>query len=775
MEPLTPTQGTAAAGSDTLRQTDEQRAASRTLSLQSLETPGVSPGYEIIRKLGTGSFGAVWLAREVKTGKQVAIKFYTHRRGLDWSLLTREVEKLAVLYTSRDIVGLLDVGWDHDPPYFVMEFLEHGSLQARLQAGRLPVETSVRIATSIARALVHAHGSGILHCDLKPANILLDKTDEPRLGDFGQSRLTTEQSPALGTMYYMAPEQADLNAVPDARWDVYALGALMYEMLTGSPPYRTDDAERILSRAGGLEERLVAYRQVISRSPPPSAHRDVKGVDKRLAEIVDCCLKANPHERFPNAQVVLDRLEQRTAARSRRPLIAVGFLGPVLFLLTMFSIAKFTVDNANVAAEENLVDRALAGDSVSALILADSIQRDLAARQERVQTLARTAAARTAAMLLDKHPELAVPEGATPEEIEHLADLRRTLVLGLMENEAVPDKQPEDGSEPDPFPPAYAELVGEIKANETRLSDVGRTANTGWFIVGNQGRQVFRYPPRKSDGKPHDTIGESFHWRKYYTAEAEDRPKSTSFEKVSPRTEPGVSPHFRSEATGQYMVAIAAPIWDEPHETWLKGGQVGDDPGRVIGVMASVIHIADLLDQWEHKIRDLVKEEEEEDPNDRFLALATRSPEEGGDEFLLLDHPWLTKENLDRVAPSDDENVRNDQLDAFMAQLQLTTPEPAILARLFDSEPERDYREKRYSDPLKDQSSKEFGGQWLAAFARVGLTDWIAIVQERRETAVEPVQKVNAVFYQAGIIAIIVFSVLLAILWYFLNRASSTK
>src|SRR6185295_13890997 len=105
-------------GSDTLRQTNEQRAASRELSLRSPETPGVSPGYEIIRRLGTGSFGAVWLAREIKTGKQVAIKFYSHRRGLDWSLLTREVEKLAVLYTSRDIVGLLDVGWDHDPPYF---------------------------------------------------------------------------------------------------------------------------------------------------------------------------------------------------------------------------------------------------------------------------------------------------------------------------------------------------------------------------------------------------------------------------------------------------------------------------------------------------------------------------------------------------------------------------------------------------------------------------------------------------------------------------------
>ena len=91
----------------------------------------------------------------------------------------------------------------------------------------------------MAIGLVHAHGKGVLHCDLKPANILLDQDGKPRLADFGQSRLSTEQAPALGTMFYMAPEQADLEAVPDARWDVYALGALLYCMLTGGPPHRT--------------------------------------------------------------------------------------------------------------------------------------------------------------------------------------------------------------------------------------------------------------------------------------------------------------------------------------------------------------------------------------------------------------------------------------------------------------------------------------------------------------------------------------------------------
>ncbi|MEZ6047924.1 MAG: protein kinase, partial [Planctomycetaceae bacterium] len=107
--------------SETLIQDEAAQERARQLSVLQHQVPAEVPGYQIIQCLGEGAFGSVWHAVEQNTGKQVAIKFYSHRRSLDWSLFNREVEKLAALYTSRRIVGLIGVGWDHDPPYYVME------------------------------------------------------------------------------------------------------------------------------------------------------------------------------------------------------------------------------------------------------------------------------------------------------------------------------------------------------------------------------------------------------------------------------------------------------------------------------------------------------------------------------------------------------------------------------------------------------------------------------------------------------------------------------
>src|SRR5688572_20166001 len=248
----------------TEQQSPADLVRSKELSLERTRPPTEVPGYETQRFIGSGAYGEVWAGVDRNTGRRVAIKFYAHRRGVDWSLLSREVEKLVFLSADRYVVQLLEVGWEAEPPYYVMEYVENGSLEDLLRSqGTFSVPAAVEMFREIAVGLNHAHGRGVLHCDLKPANILLDQDHRPRLAGFGQSRLSREQRPALGTLFYMAPEQADLEAVPDARWDVYALGAILYCMLVGAPPHRDEESVRKMESNADLSDRLARYRQAI--------------------------------------------------------------------------------------------------------------------------------------------------------------------------------------------------------------------------------------------------------------------------------------------------------------------------------------------------------------------------------------------------------------------------------------------------------------------------------------------------------------------------------
>ena len=204
---------------------EEEQALAQRWSLEPSRPPAQVPGYVLHRLLGTGAYGQVWMGTDENTGRSVAIKFYAHRGGMDWSLLSREVEKLAFLSSDRFVVQVLDVGWNGDPPYCVMEYVEQGSLSDWLESGaEISIAEAERLIRQIAIGLMHAHAKGILHCDLKPANVLLDQDRQPRLADFGQARLSYEQTPSLGTLFYMAPEQAHLEAVPDVSLGRVCLG-----------------------------------------------------------------------------------------------------------------------------------------------------------------------------------------------------------------------------------------------------------------------------------------------------------------------------------------------------------------------------------------------------------------------------------------------------------------------------------------------------------------------------------------------------------------------
>ena len=213
--------------------------------------------------------------------------------------MAQEVEKLVVLAADRHVVQLLDVGWDASPPYYVMDYIESGSLEDRIKSGNaMAVDRAVEVFKEVATGLMHLHGKGVLHCDLKPGNVLLDPDGKPRLADFGQSRLNTDNTSALGTLFYMAPEQADLRAAPDAKWDVYALGALLFTMLTGKPPYYSEQLKKKIEDAETLQARLKVYRNSLIDSKLPKNHRSIPGVDRTLGDVIDRCIATRPSDRF---------------------------------------------------------------------------------------------------------------------------------------------------------------------------------------------------------------------------------------------------------------------------------------------------------------------------------------------------------------------------------------------------------------------------------------------------------------------------------------------
>lgn len=486
---------------------DLDRARQR--SSQRVRPPLEVAGYDFERFLGAGAYGEVWVAVDRNTARRVAVKFYTHRGGVDWSLLAREVEKLAFLFADRYVVQLIDVGWEANPPYYVMEFLERGSLADRLQEGPLPTEQAVHLFRDIAVGLVHAHDKGVLHCDLKPGNVLLDSDHRPRLADFGQSRLSHEQTPALGTLFYMAPEQADLNAVPDARWDVYALGALLYCMLVGEPPHRTAEAQAEIERGLDLSQKLSNYRRVLQKAPTPTRHRRIPGVDRDLEEIIERCLQPNPQRRYPNPQAVLIALDARNLRKARRPLLVLGAIGPAVLLAVLSWFAWSAYRTAVRESDVTLVSRTLETNDFAARFVAQTVAAEI---ERRWHVLEREA-----------------------DE----TDLRNLL------------------ERPGPGGKATASAHNAVqKLLERTAEEHPDVEAASWTITDARGNQVARVPFEKK------TIGENYSFRDYFHGKG-DLPKGTTAE---PIRAPHLSNVFISTATNDRKVAFSVPIWSQEDE-----------------------------------------------------------------------------------------------------------------------------------------------------------------------------------------------------------------
>jgi hypothetical protein len=315
--------------SEVLRDAFElQRRISKQLAAPRLE------GYEIVAFIGEGTYGSVWQARDLKTGTLVAIKQLRKQPDQKTRL---EARMLAGLDEARGIVALKSVHLDSEPYCYVMEFMAGGTLADLLaERVKLPFREAWRVFRELTEALAYVHELGAVHCDLKPQNVLLDSRGKPRLTDFGQARGQGPRGSSLGTRFYMPPEQARLGA-PDPRWDIYALGAIFYQMLTGvKPRYSADlSADRPLSARSSTEVRdeLERYAAHVEASPAVMAHREVQGVTAEVAQMIERCLSIEPGQRPKDATELLKQIERCERSRRRRPLLILGAIAPALTLL----------------------------------------------------------------------------------------------------------------------------------------------------------------------------------------------------------------------------------------------------------------------------------------------------------------------------------------------------------------------------------------------------------------------------------------------------------
>jgi serine/threonine-protein kinase len=269
------------------------------------------PGYELQEKLGQGAMGVVYRARQVSLNRWVAVKVLHPRLASNPELLDRLKQEahLAARLSHNNIVQAIDVGSAGGVHYFVMELVEGRTIRQDLDVGRLFEEReAVDIVLQVAQALAHAHRRGLIHRDVKPANIVLTRDGVAKLADLGLARSAKEDNPSdrgmvVGTPYYIAPEQIRARLDIDGRADIYSLGATLYHMVTGQPPFR-GDVETIFQ--AHLSEELI---------PPDHLNEELSA---GLGEVIEVMMARKRDDRYRNADDLVIDLECLLAGEAPR-------------------------------------------------------------------------------------------------------------------------------------------------------------------------------------------------------------------------------------------------------------------------------------------------------------------------------------------------------------------------------------------------------------------------------------------------------------------------
>ena len=331
-------------------------------------------GYHFESVLGRGGIGVVFKARHLKLNRNVALKMLlsgVYAGSVERARFRREAEAVAAL-AHPNIVQVYDTGDAAGRNYFTMEIIEGGTLAQKLAAKLQPAREAAELVATLARALQFAHQSGFLHRDLKPSNILLTSEGVPKITDFGLARSIdagpefTLSGMRVGTPSYMAPEQAmgKSSAIGPAV-DVYSLGAMLYEMLTGGPPFKGESAADIVRQV--TMEDPVAPSRLNPRTP-----RDLETICLK-------CLHKQPERRYASAAALAEdlqcfvrgeaiaarpegRLERLAREVRRRPIMMVSLTAIALLAVTLVGgglwVSGERAANESATEQLNRVDQA---------------------------------------------------------------------------------------------------------------------------------------------------------------------------------------------------------------------------------------------------------------------------------------------------------------------------------------------------------------------------------------------------------------------------------
>jgi eukaryotic-like serine/threonine-protein kinase len=386
--------------------------------------------YELVKQLGRGGMGVVYLARQRGLKRYVAYKVLTQCGSLDPETLDRfrgEAETLAKLQHTG-IVQVYDSGSSNGSPYLAMEYVAGGSLADRARIGRLEPRAAAVIIATVAGAVGHAHAHGIIHRDLKPANILLTVDGSPKVADFGLARDLanaglTRSGFIAGTPSYMAPEQLSGRRDLGPTVDVWALGVMLYELLAGTVPFAGDDPGQILAN-------VLRHEPVALRRWQPHLPRDLETICLK-------CLRKEPHRRYASGSELADdllrfldgqsilarpvgRAEKAVRWARRNPLAAGLAAASATILLAATAVSLAFARQANQSwhtAEDN------AARAVRAMMAEQKLRED-AERSAAAEKLAREQAERAVAA-----------EKKAREKTENLTEMLDELLQGIRPSE----------------------------------------------------------------------------------------------------------------------------------------------------------------------------------------------------------------------------------------------------------------------------------------------------------------------------------------------------